>query len=157
YHPYAMGTKWCAGCKSVSYCSVECQKQDWKRVHREECKLLAAQRKSAWFPDGLIQARADVTRYGPGENPYTERRAEQHPTLPRADVISVYGSAWGCYSQDPCLTIAQYRELAENFHPWSSRRFHSIVSTVHEQRDLELMSFVFPFGSLRLHLLCLVR
>ena len=32
----------CAACKRVSYCSVECQKQDWKRNHKEICKKLMA-------------------------------------------------------------------------------------------------------------------
>lgn len=30
--------KKCSGCKDVSYCSKECQKQDWSRGHRSNCK-----------------------------------------------------------------------------------------------------------------------
>ena len=30
--------KVCSACKSVFYCSVECQRQDWKNGHRERCK-----------------------------------------------------------------------------------------------------------------------
>ncbi|KAK8049814.1 hypothetical protein PG994_011544 [Apiospora phragmitis] len=29
----------CTGCKAVAYCSVACQKADWARVHKEECKV----------------------------------------------------------------------------------------------------------------------
>jgi hypothetical protein len=30
----------CVACKRVSYCSVECQKRDWKRSHKRICKKL---------------------------------------------------------------------------------------------------------------------
>ncbi|KAK8114407.1 SET and MYND [Apiospora kogelbergensis] len=29
----------CTGCKAIAYCSVACQKADWSRVHKEECKV----------------------------------------------------------------------------------------------------------------------
>ncbi|KAF6743775.1 hypothetical protein DFP72DRAFT_858416 [Ephemerocybe angulata] len=28
----------CSGCRSVAYCSAECQKEDWLRFHRQECR-----------------------------------------------------------------------------------------------------------------------
>lgn len=30
--------KRCSGCKNMRYCSVECQKQDWNLVHKDNCK-----------------------------------------------------------------------------------------------------------------------
>jgi hypothetical protein len=30
----------CGGCMSAHYCSVDCQQQDWKRKHKDECKEL---------------------------------------------------------------------------------------------------------------------
>jgi len=33
-------TKLCTACKSVQYCSISCQKKDWKDNHKKECKLL---------------------------------------------------------------------------------------------------------------------
>ena len=30
--------KICSACKKAYYCSAECQKHDWKRGHKEECK-----------------------------------------------------------------------------------------------------------------------
>ena len=33
--------KVCARCTRVSYCSATCQKEHWKRNHREQCKLAA--------------------------------------------------------------------------------------------------------------------
>eukprot|EP00037_Helgoeca_nana_P001590 m.27967 g.27967 ORF g.27967 m.27967 type:complete len:176 (+) comp11973_c0_seq1:147-674(+) len=37
------GTKRCNGCKAVSYCSVECQRIDWKQNgHKVECKKTQA-------------------------------------------------------------------------------------------------------------------
>ncbi|KAK7941034.1 uncharacterized protein PG986_013421 [Apiospora aurea] len=37
-HPSA-GPRLCTGCKAIAYCSVACQKADWARVHKEECKV----------------------------------------------------------------------------------------------------------------------
>ncbi|KAG0125111.1 hypothetical protein HOY82DRAFT_165915 [Tuber indicum] len=31
----------CLGCKIVKYCGKECQTEDWKRVHKHECKTFA--------------------------------------------------------------------------------------------------------------------
>ena len=30
----------CAGCRQTQYCSVKCQRADWKAVHKAECKQL---------------------------------------------------------------------------------------------------------------------
>jgi hypothetical protein len=30
----------CSGCKSVYYCSPACQKSDWKKCHKQQCKVL---------------------------------------------------------------------------------------------------------------------
>lgn len=30
----------CANCRQVFYCKKECQKQDWKKGHKEECKAV---------------------------------------------------------------------------------------------------------------------
>lgn len=32
--------KRCSGCKDLSYCSKDCQKQDWSRGHGSNCKLV---------------------------------------------------------------------------------------------------------------------
>ncbi|KAH6899494.1 hypothetical protein BKA70DRAFT_1569390 [Coprinopsis sp. MPI-PUGE-AT-0042] len=32
--------KTCSGCKTTLYCSVECQKEDWKARHRKECDIM---------------------------------------------------------------------------------------------------------------------
>ncbi|KAI0042525.1 hypothetical protein FA95DRAFT_1564258 [Auriscalpium vulgare] len=36
--------KWCAGCRSVFYCSKECQKVHWQMIHRVQCELRRAYR-----------------------------------------------------------------------------------------------------------------
>ena len=33
----------CSGCRQTHYCSVECQRADWKAVHKAECKQLLQQ------------------------------------------------------------------------------------------------------------------
>ncbi|KAF6760418.1 hypothetical protein DFP72DRAFT_1062798 [Ephemerocybe angulata] len=47
----------CAGCRTVFYCSAECQSDDWKSLHRDECasaaRFLKSRRMSQqWFPWG---------------------------------------------------------------------------------------------------------
>jgi len=32
--------KRCSACRQRLYCSSDCQKQDWKQGHKEECKKL---------------------------------------------------------------------------------------------------------------------
>lgn len=41
----ALKHKICSGCKVVYYCSVECQRVDWKSGHREVCKASQAAKK----------------------------------------------------------------------------------------------------------------
>ncbi|KAH6899501.1 hypothetical protein BKA70DRAFT_1406327 [Coprinopsis sp. MPI-PUGE-AT-0042] len=38
--PHNAPPKACSSCKTVLYCSVECQTQDWKDRHREECNVM---------------------------------------------------------------------------------------------------------------------
>ena len=33
--------KVCSACKTRFYCSVDCQRNDWKQGHKDECKELA--------------------------------------------------------------------------------------------------------------------
>lgn len=37
--PSSSAPRLCTGCKAIAYCSVACQKADWARVHKEECKV----------------------------------------------------------------------------------------------------------------------
>ena len=37
--------KQCSACKQRWYCSVDCQRMDWKKGHSKECKVLAAKLK----------------------------------------------------------------------------------------------------------------
>ena len=36
--------KRCSNCKVMSYCSPECQKEHWKKVHKDHCKYLSGKR-----------------------------------------------------------------------------------------------------------------
>lgn len=54
----------CGGCRSVAYCSRECQKKAWKK-HKTDCKAIRAQREQAEAlkqskasEDGVIQVEA---------------------------------------------------------------------------------------------------
>jgi len=37
----------CSGCRSVKYCSAECQKLHWKSDHKKACKILLATKEEA--------------------------------------------------------------------------------------------------------------
>ncbi|KAJ3544297.1 hypothetical protein NMY22_g2824 [Coprinellus aureogranulatus] len=51
----------CTGCRSTVYCSKSCQKSDWDKIHRKECKSLReGQRRLAedsWAGSGYIPLR----------------------------------------------------------------------------------------------------
>ena len=34
----------CGGCKSVYYCDAKCQQQHWNAGHKNECKVMKAQK-----------------------------------------------------------------------------------------------------------------
>ncbi|KAF6755174.1 hypothetical protein DFP72DRAFT_1045650 [Ephemerocybe angulata] len=40
---YRDALKTCMGCHAVTYCSQECQKEDWAALHSKECRVLAVQ------------------------------------------------------------------------------------------------------------------
>ncbi len=48
----------CSKCKSVYYCSVACQKLDWKRVHKKSCKQLIVIDQSS-LPFKFLNPRSD--------------------------------------------------------------------------------------------------
>ena len=35
----------CGACRSVAYCSTDCQRKHWRAGHKRECAALAAQRR----------------------------------------------------------------------------------------------------------------
>lgn len=39
--------KFCSACKQAFYCSTDCQKYDWAKKHKNECKELQAKAKAA--------------------------------------------------------------------------------------------------------------
>ena len=36
--------KQCSKCRFISYCSKECQKEHWEKVHKKQCKYLAKEK-----------------------------------------------------------------------------------------------------------------
>ena len=36
----------CSSCKSVGYCSTDCQKKDWLQGHKTVCKLVVAEKQN---------------------------------------------------------------------------------------------------------------
>ena len=65
----------CAECKLVNYCSKKCQKDDWKKEHKADCKTLRAIRKA--------EHNRSRIRDG-GEN--TEQSYERGETMTTAEV-----------------------------------------------------------------------
>lgn len=51
----------CTACKRIHYCSTECQKRDWKAVHRIECGyLIQAQRNRKFGTDGHFWLDSEI-------------------------------------------------------------------------------------------------
>ncbi|KAI0042939.1 hypothetical protein FA95DRAFT_1682220 [Auriscalpium vulgare] len=49
--------KWCAGCRSVFYCSEECQKAHWETIHRVQCDP-----RRAYHTDSISQPPSKADR-----------------------------------------------------------------------------------------------
>lgn len=45
----------CAKCRNAWYCSKECQKEDWKRIHRERCGWDYQFHQIATAPEGQVK------------------------------------------------------------------------------------------------------
>ena len=44
----------CSACKFVGYCSTECQKIDWQKGHKKDCKLIIAENKKKKKAEGKL-------------------------------------------------------------------------------------------------------
>jgi hypothetical protein len=67
----------CDACKSVSYCTRECQISDWKAKHKHECKELA--QRAAWL-SGLVENKSNY------EPPASEIKDSVFPAANKSDV-----------------------------------------------------------------------
>lgn len=70
-------SKICSGCRSVSYCSVEHQKQHWKKEHKHSCRMWAVKTNDVMgryvvaardIPAGTILMDEDALVIGPKQN-----------------------------------------------------------------------------------------
>ena len=50
----------CSVCRGVHYCSVECQRVDWKLGHKKDCQVLVAMNKA--FGSGHDDAKKWIDR-----------------------------------------------------------------------------------------------
>jgi hypothetical protein len=68
--------KRCTSCKIVNYCSPQCQKLDWKLIHKNECKVLG---NLPGVPPTSVRALYQVlVRYGREGLSGRERGLESH-------------------------------------------------------------------------------
>ena len=81
--PDGLPLEQCQGCKRTYYCSVECQRADWKATHRGECKSLqsALDGGGDWSPavsrQQQQQANSPVNRQQQRPNSLVERLQQQ--------------------------------------------------------------------------------
>lgn len=68
----------CSACRGVKYCSVECQRADWKS-HKPLCRQLSAERTSQGV--STSQLRADAPEFRPDNTQPAQQN--QHPVRQR--------------------------------------------------------------------------
>ena len=95
----------CTGCMSVSYCSKECQKNDWKAFHKPECRQLSekTEGRSKTRDDlGMDISRSKTLRM-PGKAfnriPLPIATEDDESNIFRGDIVAGYVT-----SSDPTLT-----------------------------------------------------
>ncbi|XP_030853051.1 histone-lysine N-methyltransferase SMYD3-like [Strongylocentrotus purpuratus] len=70
--------KKCLSCKCVSYCNKSCQKEDWTRCHKQDCKAL--KRIHPKVPGDLVQLLSQVIRKQRKSAPCTTDDEDYFPT-----------------------------------------------------------------------------
>ncbi|KAH6869829.1 hypothetical protein BKA70DRAFT_1424096 [Coprinopsis sp. MPI-PUGE-AT-0042] len=155
--------KFCTGCISTIYCSGKCQKGDWKRGHKFECRRMLRDHNKL-VTDGLEishQARVHYMELihlwinlnelegGGGFFDAVHRlKAKYHPSLPQSEFVYIFktfvAEAGGNHE---VVTVDEYRDRARRLLSYSESRYQSLVTHVRNHSDSQLVVFVVNHGS----------
>ncbi|EAU81744.1 hypothetical protein CC1G_12125 [Coprinopsis cinerea okayama7 len=161
------GVRQCSRCRSVVYCSEACQKQDWERLHKRECKAMAQavsvlKHERAWVPWHIrqrslfvfseVQKTLNRSEALAHMKSFARQRAGGIQNLKR--VIS--GVRVELCPVNELQTVDEYRKSGQHFLPQAETRFENLVAHTQTRENVWLFEAEFPFGDCKVHYLCLV-
>jgi hypothetical protein len=117
----------CSKCKRVQYCSKECQKTHWKKVHKKECESLATDRKDCFVLDRPTQSDMHTVSisHSLSSSKTGVFRKPSHVAVGEKFYIKIQGSS----DMAPLLMYDESREF-ELMYTAQKRGFHQLLSKV---------------------------
>ncbi|KAG2016628.1 hypothetical protein CC2G_009780 [Coprinopsis cinerea AmutBmut pab1-1] len=152
----------CSSCLSVTYCGQPCQSDDWDRVHRYECHILASDHRALTklgiaLPPRLkhlylVIIQRQMDDMGDAYLINSTQRTLVHALGPTAlhskSAIHVsLRSQIGATRPEEVLTIEEYRREAQKWYLWSGVRFDSLVEQA-KANEHHLVGYRFASGDI---------
>ncbi|XP_072177068.1 histone-lysine N-methyltransferase SMYD3-like [Diadema setosum] len=92
----------CSSCKFVRYCCRSCQKEDWSRIHKAECRSLKSV--SPKTPPELARLLAHIIWKGKGEHPCSDSK-DQNGFPTSVDQLESHHSKLGTSRQEHFASV----------------------------------------------------
>ncbi|KAF5332187.1 hypothetical protein D9611_008148 [Ephemerocybe angulata] len=119
--------KKCSRCGRMAYCSVTCQAEDWRELHRSECMVIAINREEFIDVYSWSSRRVSIVRieevmksheatWIPGTMAHSDFKemGMKAVFVPLGKVAKVWSSSWALWSQEPCL-LPRVKLFQESF------------------------------------------